>query len=272
MAISSSKDLYPHGFPDTARNAVEAERIKAKREFDRNKAIRPRSYGSLSAEIEPLLFKYVLRVFLVFATETCTLGWTIDKVRAKCDIFLCRFTLAARNESASIIETHFSTIDGEFLTARAERKLKRSNEWKTFEDLLLKMANSQRKTHQAAIRALPDSKSEKQNQTHSVGAPVGGVIIPTEPAIAQETLKQRDYVAKVARQAPPDKGKGRDPKATTQKLRQEYGSLGSPELTSTVLDALASSVFPGELAKAKKGGLPHKRLRDRIRVAIKREP
>lgn len=211
--VIQSGSLYPREFPDAARDAVEAERIKAGLAFDRERATRTRSYGSLSAEIEPLFFKYVLRVFLVFATEACKLGWTIDKVRTACDTFLRRFTLEVGYEWAPSLEIRFTNINGTFLTQRVDRKLRRSSQWKKFEELLLRTAGARRKVSQAAIQR------EGSQSTDLVETPS-----QTAASDSRETIKAQSVPVAIG-DTTADLKAQRLAKMTASKLRWETPKL-----------------------------------------------
>jgi hypothetical protein len=98
-------DYYPKEFSAQARARVEAEQIIAKRDFERAQSEKPPNKWGKDRRTwdECLFYRYILRVFLVFALEACKIGkqgiWAVDRIRAEAEEFLRRFTIRAYCES-----------------------------------------------------------------------------------------------------------------------------------------------------------------------------
>ena len=138
---------YPREFSPEARARIEAEMVRARRDFRLRRAEITSSYGPSAADEENFR-QYVLRVFLAFAKEACKLGslrvWTVDKITPECVEFLRRFTIQAyyedghdRNGRRLISMT--SNLNGSLLE-EVERQYRGSEEWRQFEDALLAVA------------------------------------------------------------------------------------------------------------------------------------
>jgi len=79
---------YPNLFSTAARNAVEAESLRAMEDFEK---ANPSKYPSdIRSDGKPYLH-YILRVFLAFAREACKLGsdgtWSMDRIMVECRLF-----------------------------------------------------------------------------------------------------------------------------------------------------------------------------------------
>jgi hypothetical protein len=69
----------------------------------------------------------------------------------------------------------------------------------------------------------------------------------------------------------PPRGKaGRPSSTTTGNIHAEWVKMGKPMITATVCDPIAKQFFPGELKGIARGSAQHRRIRERVRQAIRR--
>jgi hypothetical protein len=143
---------YPQEFSPVARGRVEAERIRANRDLEKE-PVRDRRD----------LYPYILRVFLVFGHEACELGrqgvWAANRIRDEAKEFLRKFTIAAYYEKGYDQSGHrFSQMTSNYggLLPEVEQHFLKSEEWHKFEDELLETAESVGK----AESGLPANKGD----------------------------------------------------------------------------------------------------------------
>ncbi len=111
---------YPSGFPQQSRAAVEAEEVRASRDFERARQKVPGSlYGpgeDLAAEVR----KYILRIYAVFVREACKLGgvWGVDCIRSWAREFLSMLTSKAWSEKG--YDTGGTTYPGQIRPVHGE--------------------------------------------------------------------------------------------------------------------------------------------------------
>ena len=137
---------YPPEFPRKSRAAVRAEKIRAARDFENDK----QNVRYLS-EIEGLLRRYILRVFIVFVREAVHLGhqdiWSVDRLESESREFLRQFTIMAEfqkgfDRSGQKVREMVSNWDGSILP-NVQREFEQSAEWREFESILLEVADAQ---------------------------------------------------------------------------------------------------------------------------------
>ena len=127
---------YPSKFSSTARNRIEAEWIRASNEYDHAK-----STPEWASDPGSVLRRSILRVFLVFAQEAGALGkagvkgWSLDKIKEKCDEFLRQLTIHAFDEKgqASPVSSRISGL----LDGRIVRWFQAAPEWNEYQGILL---------------------------------------------------------------------------------------------------------------------------------------
>jgi hypothetical protein len=129
---------YPPDFPSRSRARVEAEKIRAETDFYA-------SIGSTSllSEINGLR-ECISRGFLTFAREACTLGWSVDKIDAKCCDFLCLLAIGAHQRGYDLLGgSLFLSLTWEQLLPRVKREFQGTAQWQQYNELLLKVAEAQ---------------------------------------------------------------------------------------------------------------------------------
>jgi hypothetical protein len=135
---------YPREFSQQARARVEAERLSAGKQLQRDRKGVPWSRYGPGLKDEANLRKYILRVVFVFAAQACELGsqglWTVDRVRSEVDEFLRRFTLEAYYENGCDktgrkLREMASHWDGSILP-EIRREFESSAEWQQIEEAL----------------------------------------------------------------------------------------------------------------------------------------
>jgi hypothetical protein len=135
---------YPRKFSDQARSAVVAELIRAERLQDE------RQYSDRTYRHHESLRTCILTVFRVYGRQAIKLGqngvWTPDEVLAEALEGLRRLTIEITTK-----RNHYAFLVPEVWTITRESQLqfKASTEWKQFEEELLVLADSKR-------RSLPD--------------------------------------------------------------------------------------------------------------------
>jgi hypothetical protein len=93
---------YSSGFPQHFRAAVEAEEVRASRDFEQaRQKVLGSIYGpgqDLAAEVR----RYILRIYAVFVREACKLGgvWGVDRIRSCAREFLRMLTSKAWSEKS----------------------------------------------------------------------------------------------------------------------------------------------------------------------------
>jgi len=87
---------YPDEYSSRARARVEAERLRAIRDLERDWSEPPVSGFTETRSDLCAFYAYIVRVLRTFAHEACELGkqgtWTADRIRSEVDEFLRRFT------------------------------------------------------------------------------------------------------------------------------------------------------------------------------------
>jgi hypothetical protein len=142
---------YPREFSRQARARVEAERLKARQEFEQDRISPVPSDWTTQRWDQCTLYTYILRVFLAFAQEACQLGrdgtFAVDQVREEVEGFLRAFGIEAYNERGrdrtgaklpNILNRY-----NEDLRPDVYSEFRVTDEWRQFEEELLTVAESQ---------------------------------------------------------------------------------------------------------------------------------
>jgi hypothetical protein len=167
---------FPQEFSASAEARVEAERLKASRDFDQYRSgmkPRPPRQASSGPRVGPTrrawtdeetdLHEYIRRVFLAFAREALKLGdhgrWTVNQIRAESVEFLRRFSIEAYYErgfekSGRPLSEMTSHYDGSLLP-EVKRTFQESPEWQEFETALLAVAEQQAAAEQFERKGEP---------------------------------------------------------------------------------------------------------------------
>lgn len=134
---------YPIEFPSEARARVEAEKIRAGRDFDL-----ARQSASRTSAVEAQLRNYILRTVLVFTKEAQALElWPVEEMDAQCREFLRLFTIDAYYErgysiTGGRLRDMVSNWNGSILP-EVQREFEKAPEWKQYQDALLEVAEGQ---------------------------------------------------------------------------------------------------------------------------------
>jgi len=144
---------YPTEFPQASRARVNAESVRATRDFEEAKQV---AHGR--SELERLLRKYVLRLFIEFVHEARHLGcqglWTVDRLEAESREFLRQGTIGAWLEKgydgSGIRLPEVASNWGGSILPEIQRAFERSPEWQEFQDILLEVADAQGRRQEGA--------------------------------------------------------------------------------------------------------------------------
>ena len=178
---------YPREFSPEARARIEAEMVRARRDFRLRRAEITSSYGPSAADEENFR-QYVLRVFLAFAKEACKLGslrvWTVDKITPECVEFLRRFTIQAYYEdghdrNGRRLSSMTSNLNGSLLEA-VERQYRGSEEWRQFEDALLAVAEQVATASHEDLSTAPPIVRDEPSETNNAVPVTGSIDKPGE--------------------------------------------------------------------------------------------
>lgn len=143
---------YPHQFSSEARNRIESEKLRASKELEQRRNQVPWTKFGPSRADEANLYKYILRVFSVFAKEACNLCsrrlWTLDQVRGEAEKYLRLLVIEAyfergydkKGRKLREVTSHW---DGSILPD-VRQQLRESDEWLQYEDELLAAAEAAR--------------------------------------------------------------------------------------------------------------------------------
>src|SRR5713226_1997998 len=88
---------YPAVFPQQSRAAVEAEELRACRDFDAATQNLPwTSYGP-GEDLEAEVRRYILRIYVAFVRQACKPGcvWGVERIRSEARKFLGDITSKA---------------------------------------------------------------------------------------------------------------------------------------------------------------------------------
>lgn len=129
---------YPSDFPVQSQARVEAEKIRAAREFQSAKAA-----DHWTSDVRAHLLDYILTVFLAFADEARALRlWPVAKMDSQCREFLRRLTIEARYEKGPGVGEMNSNWNGSILS-EVQRELEKTSKWQRYQDFLLDLADAQ---------------------------------------------------------------------------------------------------------------------------------
>jgi hypothetical protein len=138
---------FPSGFPDNAQSAVVAAQIRASGRMENELSYRMPAPGyTKSQQLGSLGRSYILQIFAVFAYEACKLArdgiWTARRVDLEALEFLRQLAIELRSEYSHLGMPDMVGSMG-YLDSTIFRELKLSNEWKTYQDTLLEVAEFQ---------------------------------------------------------------------------------------------------------------------------------
>jgi hypothetical protein len=185
---------YPSGFPQQSRAAVEAEEVRASRDFEQARQKIPRSMYGPGEHLAAAVRRYILRIYRVFVQEACKLGgvWSIDRIRSCARAFLSMLTSKGSTEKGydtggsaypgqlRRLRTMTSHVNGAILPD-VMNEFKKSLQWRESEDALLKVAEAQ-----AVGGGVPGAETNEIGQTVSPRVPRKR----GRPAISLETKRK----------------------------------------------------------------------------------
>jgi len=184
---------YPAVFPQQSRAAVEAEELRACRDFDAAKQNLPwTSYGP-GEDLEAEVRRYILRIYAVFVRQTCQPRCLcrVDSIRSHAREFLRALTRKAWLEKG--YDTRGTVYQGQIrrlpemmshggaILPTVMTKFEKSVEWRQCEDAILAVAEAQ------ALAA-----SGTYTQTSQVAFDLSAVALRKRgrPGIPSETKRQ----------------------------------------------------------------------------------
>lgn len=194
---------YPPDFPPESRARVEAEKIRAGRDFDSAK-----QSVEWPREVEVLLRKYILRLLLTFSKEAQDRRlWPVDRMDKLSREFLRFATIDAYYEEGydtrgGRLREMISNWGGAILL-EVEREFEKTPEWKQYQDALLEVAEAQTATSgpQSSRAAAPTDGSGHRSaadknygspERRSVSAPLSKYRSPLKRGILMQlTLNSR---------------------------------------------------------------------------------
>jgi len=152
---------YPENFTRKAKAAVEAAKIRARKNFKTD--IRSHGNKPHASTVDQSLRKSVMMVFSAFAHEACELGrsgkWDVDEVARQCDQFLRDYAVIACQELGWDGDgqriPNWIILNTNHLEAALERELKELPEWDDYEGERLGIADLQ-----ASVPPTLDTKSQ----------------------------------------------------------------------------------------------------------------
>ncbi len=147
---------YPSGFPEQSRAAVEAEELRASREFAEVKQSIPWSASGPGEDLAAGLIKFILRIYAAFVREIYKLDrvWELAVMRFHAGEFLKSLTIKAWQEKGydsggtihpgqiRRLPEMTSHWNGAILPPVMNR-LEESVQWRECEEALLKVAEAQ---------------------------------------------------------------------------------------------------------------------------------
>lgn len=163
---------YPQEFSPEARARVEAERLRATRDYEKRRDEIPWAEHRSYREDEENLRHFIMRVFLAFGKEACKLAlnevWTVDKIRSEAEEFLRKFTIEAyygygRDANGRKLREMTSNWGGGLLL-EVQHEFQKSPEWHEYEDELLAVAEK------IAKRSRRKSAPPAQNKQSEIDA------------------------------------------------------------------------------------------------------
>src|SRR5947209_118586 len=142
---------YPQNFPPESRSRVEAERLRAGKDFDQARQNAPHREYDARVYLEAELRRYILRPFAVFVSELCKRGSQgivqVDEIEKAAWEFLRRFTIHAKSSKGfDKFGRKFAqnwTDNWGHLQPSLKREFERSDEWRQFQEELLHVAECQ---------------------------------------------------------------------------------------------------------------------------------
>ena len=147
--------FYPDDFPPQARAKVEAEKIKAGRDYD------SQTKGLAWEYKRPHLENFILRIFLRFASEARDLRlWPADEMDRQCRDFLREITSNAEaSKNYTLSMSRYG--DGSFaIDANLKREFEETPKWQLYEDILLTVAESKPSTVETTKNLMATNSSE----------------------------------------------------------------------------------------------------------------
>ncbi|MGA2881988.1 MAG: hypothetical protein ABSG13_23795 [Bryobacteraceae bacterium] len=203
---------FPEGFPDYAKAAVFADKIKATEAFEitRNRAVPMRPPGVSNQEyLTSLARRWIMRIFGVFAQQACGLGlmrsWTAVQVDDNCKEFLRVLVIDAHAEFGNL-PIRKMTNDWGHITLEVWNEFKSMTQWKEYQAEFLKVAEVQmqppgQETINTAAQPHPSSTRSETRTEPPSPAPIRNRSL-LAPQSSMKTVMER-YDSAVNRSAKP---------------------------------------------------------------------
>jgi hypothetical protein len=131
-----------------------------------------------------------------------------------------------------------------------------------------------------AVALTPMSQEERSEFVHRFSTDPKGLGLTNQQVASittQDWLEhyrdwEHSHLGRIlATQGKQPKGKaGRPPEEQTRAIHTTWVQLGRPTLCAPICDKIAKDFFGAELRKARPGSKKHKRIRERVRQAIRR--
>jgi hypothetical protein len=184
---------YPAVFPQQSRAAVEAEELRAGRDFDAaRQKLQWTSYGP-GEDLEAEVRRYILRIYAVFVRQACKPGcfWSVERIRSHAREFLRDLTSKAWLEKG--YDTRGTVYQGQIrrlpemmlhgggILPTVMSKFEKSVEWRQCEDAILVVAEAQ---------ALAASGACTQTSEVALNLSAAAPRKRGRPAIPSETKRQ----------------------------------------------------------------------------------
>ena len=235
-----SDDIYPSGFPPESRARVEAEKIRAGRDFETAKQT-----ARWTSNVEAHLRQYILRVFFVFANEACSRQlWAVDKIDRTSREFLRRLTIEAYYEKGydqqeRRLSEMISNAAGSILP-KVQREFDKSPEWHQFQEDLLTVA-------EAAVLAKAPGASEATTPKRKRVPKGRGVPRRRRPATLRTLVppykNEMNEPSPASRERGPDLAISRERVGLEDRLREELATINATAAKYPTLD-LVKKAFP----------------------------
>jgi hypothetical protein len=206
---------FPSDFPPRSRAIVEAEELRASRDFDQASKALPWSQHGPTEELAAEVRQYILRTYSAFVVEACSLEgvWPIDRVRSYAREFLERLTFRAWSEKGydtggrvyggqiRHLPEMTSHVSGAILP-NVMREFVKSRQWRECEEALLRLAEAQIAKGITATGAEAGAAPPKIEADSSGKVDVTHRLAPRRRGFAADMARHEKIAAVMDRHAP----------------------------------------------------------------------
>ena len=191
---------FPNDFPEHSQSAVIAARVRVAARTENELGYLPRSGAR---ELAALGRSYVMQVFAVFAKEACALGmersWSTRQIDVAAMEFMRQLAIDARSEYSHLGVPSMVGSLGHIDTATMHQ-FKLSDEWKVYQDALLKVAELQAQEAPERTTTAPDRIEEEFTKIRRL-IPGDQAIVPHVSARSEEPVTVLESNAKLSQAA-----------------------------------------------------------------------